>query len=553
MDYISQIKNRILISEIVRERVKLQKHGSNFMACCPFHNEKTASFTVNNNRQTYHCFGCGAHGDIFDFTMKFEGLTFNEALENLAKKAGIVIKKQQRVVHYQYDILKTAVNWFKNNLHRYPQALQCLQSRCINKESIKTFEIGYSPITGVNSFLKKQGFSELQISEAGLISKNYKEYFYDRIILPIHNNNGQIIALGGRSLKNNHPKYLNSPETTIFKKSETIYALHLARSENTENIIVVEGYLDVIALHQEGIKNTVAPLGTALTPFHLQKLYKMYKEIIICFDGDNAGRNATLKTIRLALADNLTYQISFILLENNNDPCDIISQNGVIAFHKLLKSRKSISEALWEILSIDTDFSKPEKKARLRENIFQYIKIIKNKEIQQYYRSFFAKKINRTDIQPNSNNHLLPSINFTNGTMLIKIVFSYPEILQDPKKEEIFAQFIMENNTLILIQDFVITTINEDNLDKLCDTSFQGKFSKKIQEILNNSYTITNKEHALAVWDKIMLTEEIKYLEKEYSYEVSQALKNNLSENKANNILQQLIKLKSSLHKNLND
>ncbi|MBQ4875239.1 MAG: DNA primase [Rickettsiaceae bacterium H1] len=547
MDYVNQIKERIQLSEIVRERVKLERKGRNFLGFCPFHNEKTPSFTVNDDKRFYHCFGCGAHGDIFDFVMKFEGLTFTEVTSNLAEKAGITIEVRQRKKNYRYEILELATEWFKKNLSENKQVVNYVKSRYIKGEAVRLFGIGYAPVTGVKNYLQSKGFTKTQIAESGLISKNYKEYFYNRIIFPIRNSNGQVVAFGGRTINNTHPKYLNSPESSVFNKSETLYGFNLAKKESLESIIIVEGYFDVIALYQSGIKNVAAPLGTALTYLHLRKLAELYKEIIICFDGDSAGRNAVLKVIKLFFSMEYFPKASFIFLPPGKDPCDSITKNGIDFFHSLLKERKTISETLWEVLSEQFELSIPEEKVKLKNQLFKYIGLIEDKNSSNYYRNFFIKKLNSANKKKSKPYDLLFSINSGAGEVLIKIVLLYPELLNNSIAEEQFAKFKMETLVLSDIQSLIVSFINQGNSSDLADYCSRNSLSNEIKRIMNNQYALSTKEQAFVLWKRIMITEEIKSLEEEYKNEITESLNMNKSHNKAEEILTRLLELKQLL------
>ncbi len=548
MDYTREIKQRLLISDVIKEKISLQRKGDNLIGKCPFHKENTGSFTVNDAKQFYHCFGCGEHGDVFEFLMKIEGLTFTQALSNLANKAGVKINTTTHNHHYkQYDILLIAARWFYSNLTKNYTAKEYLSSRNINNNSIKTFQLGFSPPSGAKDYLLSQNITTDQMLVAGLINKKYNEYFYNRIIFPIHSLNGKIIAFGGRILNNLQPKYINSPESELFKKSETLYGIHLARLEKTDSIIVVEGYLDVITLHQNDIKNVVAPLGTSITSAHLTQLTSLYKDVIICFDGDVAGRNSILKIIKLALNTDYQHQIYFTLLPTNKDPHDIINQNGRDFFINLLAAKQLISSTLWTVLTENLDLTHPEDKIKLKQTIFSYLNTIQDKSALQYYKTFFSKKLNSQHTRRSNPNNLLSSINTTNGETLIKIVILYPELLNNSAAEEQFANFQMETNTLSKLQTLIINHINTQQLDKLSELIKNTDTYNEFRNTLNNQHTIT-KQQAITLWQRLMVVEEIKILEQEYKHELTLSLSNNHSNEQANLILNKILNLKSNLN-----
>lgn len=551
MSDIEKIKQRVSVSEIVKEKVKLQRQGSNHIGRCPFHNEKTPSFTVNDNKQFYHCFGCGAHGDIFEFVMKFEGITFMQALSNLAEKVGIKVEAVQKSRCYQYEILELAVKWFREQLSASPSALQYIANRSITKKCAELFCIGYAPVGGVKKYLSHKGYSLTQMAEVGLISKNHRECFSNRIILPIRDSNGRVIAFGGRTLNNSNPKYLNSPECSVFKKSEILYGLNLARQETTDSVIIVEGYFDVIALHEVGIRNVVAPLGTAISIIQLKQLCQLYKEIIICFDGDNAGKNAILKTIKLSLSITDIHKIKFILLPNDKDPYDIVIHDAGQSFRLLLRSQYSISETLWHILSEGIELNNPEQKIRLKNELFESICLIQDKSVLKYYQSFFVKKLCGTHNKKSNSYKLLSSINVSAGEILIKVALSYPELLNNAVAEEQFATFKMETIVLQNIQDFIISLINLNTIDQISNPVAQGGLNAVIDKISNNQYEIQNKAQASIIWGRLVILEEIKHLELEYRDEMTKAFESNRSDGRARDILTHLLELKSLLHDSL--
>ncbi|MCM1001500.1 MAG: DNA primase, partial [Wolbachia endosymbiont of Melophagus ovinus] len=324
MDYIDIIKSRLLLSDIVGKKVRLTKSGDNFVGLCPFHNEKTPSFFVSNTRGSYHCFGCSAHGDVFEFVSQTEGLSFKEALERLASVAGVELPKNLNITKESdklFSTLSLAANWFAQ---KKQGVMAYLRQRKISPEIIDKFKIGYAPNSGLKEYFNSSGIKDEILIDVGLINKNSRDYFYDRLIFPIHNIAGKVIGFGGRALSSEQqPKYLNSSESQLFKKRENLYGLNLALSEirKKQHIFVVEGYMDVIALHQAGISNTVAPLGTAISAEQIQNLWRFAKEVSICMDGDSAGRRAATRVAEFALPIlKPGYPLKFVTLPSDKDP-----------------------------------------------------------------------------------------------------------------------------------------------------------------------------------------------------------------------------------------
>src|SRR4030042_1836314 len=309
---LEEVRSKVDIVDFISDYVQLKKSGQNYKALCPFHAEKTPSFMVSQPKQIFHCFGCGAGGDVVSFLMKHETLSFNEAMQVIAKKAGIKIgefafdKDRSERREKLLTINREAANFFIKNLHDSEAARMYLKKRGIEDVSLQSFSIGYAPSKrdGLMKFLKKTEFSDSLIKDAGLIvsdEKGSRDVFRGRIIFPIYNYQNDIVAFGGRVLDDALPKYLNSPETELFKKGETLFALNLAKEEIRKKgyAVLVEGYLDTIICHQYGFKNTVAPLGTALTLKQLQRLTPLAKKIVLVFEGDAAGVAAAKEILRI--------------------------------------------------------------------------------------------------------------------------------------------------------------------------------------------------------------------------------------------------------------
>jgi len=354
---LEEIKTRIDIVDFISEYVQLRKSGQNFKALCPFHSEKTPSFMVNPSKQIFHCFGCGVGGDVVSFMMKHENIPFNEALHNVAKKAGIDLRefkfdkehteKRDRIL----QINREAMNYFIKNLKGSEKAKTYLRKRGIEEDSLKGFSIGYATAErdGLIKHVKKMGYSDSVIKEAGLAvsyEKGSRDIFRERIIFPIFNNQGDTVAFGGRVLDDSLPKYLNSPETGVFKKGETLFGLNLAKEEIRRKgySLIVEGYLDTIVCHQYGFKNTVAPLGTALTSKQLQRLKPLTGRIVLVFDNDNAGVAAAKRSLTILFENN--FRAKVLLLPEGEDPDSFLRKEGSQPFKKMLSNAMSVIEFL---------------------------------------------------------------------------------------------------------------------------------------------------------------------------------------------------------------
>ncbi|NBQ68112.1 MAG: DNA primase [Nitrosomonadaceae bacterium] len=401
--FIHDLLSRVDIVDAIDRHVPLKKAGANFVACCPFHSEKTPSFTVSQTKQFYHCFGCGAHGNAISFLIEYSGLSFIEAVQDLAAYAGMQLPEQQssNVSHHsasddsQQDFasdsdhnnteispqdllnaLQTATRYYREQLKVSEKAIAYLKKRGLSGKTAARFAIGYAPadwqnLAAVFSDYNSDKTRKL-LTQAGLVitSGETKQYdrFRDRIMFPILNQKGQIIGFGGRVLAKEEPKYLNSPETILFEKGRELYNLFSARRAIREAncVIVVEGYMDVIALSQHGIDHAVAALGTATTSFHIQKLLRQTDNIIFCFDGDKAGRKAAWRALEnsLALLSDGKY-LSFLFLPEGADPDSYINQFGKESFEQQLKQTLPLSEFLFKELCSEVNLQTSEGRAKL--------------------------------------------------------------------------------------------------------------------------------------------------------------------------------------------
>lgn len=385
--FINDLLARIDITDIVGSRVKLRRTGSNLVGLCPFHAEKTPSFTVSQSKQFFHCFGCGAHGSAISFVMQFEHLSFIEAVENLATPLGLCLPKtveDKNSAHYKelYKTTEATALFFEQQL---PTAIKCidyLKSRGFTGAICKKFRVGYAPNNWENlqSLYKKSSENKQQLIATGLLTiKNDKTYsrFRNRIMFPIRNSRGHIIGFGGRTLENDPAKYLNSPETIIFHKGEELYGLYEARKANNKlnYIIVVEGYLDVIALAQFGITNVVATLGTAISTKQAQLLLRNTSEIFFCFDGDQAGRTAAWRALENALPlmrDGI--QIKFLFLPENEDPDTLIKKESKDIFMKRIDSAVPLADFFFKKLITDININTIDGKAKFAKIGVEWLK-----------------------------------------------------------------------------------------------------------------------------------------------------------------------------------
>ena len=396
-DFINDLSDRVDIVGLINKRVPLKKAGKDYKACCPFHEEKTPSFTVVPNKQIFHCFGCGESGGAIDFIKKFDHLDFVEAVEVLASESGISVVYDQNVKPVdtrfkRYRELMSEVNeYYQIQLKcsvAKARAVDYAKKRGISGTIAKRFELGYAPPgwNNLHEHHKTDGEKLLDLDTLGmLVAKkdkegDYYDRFRDRLMFPIHNAKGNVIGFGGRVLSDkDNPKYLNSPETPLFSKSKELYGLYHCRkhSRKIDYILVVEGYMDVIALHQHGITTAVATLGTATTPAHLQTLIRATDTIVFCFDGDKAGRAAAWKALQISLpAMTAGLMIKFLLLPDGEDPDTLIQSESVKAFSRRIEKAQTLSSFLFDHIKSEVPFETIEGKTLFLERASSYINLV---------------------------------------------------------------------------------------------------------------------------------------------------------------------------------
>lgn len=378
--FIQELLNRVDIVDVVDKSVPLKKAGANYSACCPFHNEKSPSFTVSPTKQFYHCFGCGAHGTAIGFLMEYQGVSFVEAVQDLAKNVGLVVPQEtrdadrpaQKVVVGLQESLQQAANFYKAELKKSQRAIDYLKSRGLSGQIAAKFQIGYAPAGWQNLQGVFPHYESEALTTAGLVVENDQgrryDRFRDRIMFPIHDQKGQVIGFGGRVINpEDTPKYYNSPETPLFQKGHELYGLFIARRaiRDAGRALVVEGYMDVVALAQYGIEYAVAALGTATTPYHIAKLMRHADEIVFCFDGDNAGRTAAWRAAMNALpalTDGL--KLTFLFLPKEHDPDSYVREFGKEKFEAEVKAAMPLSQYILQHLSENNPLQSQEDRVR---------------------------------------------------------------------------------------------------------------------------------------------------------------------------------------------
>lgn len=400
--FIELLLERSDIQSVVGARIPLKKKGHDYWACCPFHNEKSASFSVSSQKGFFHCFGCGAHGNAIDFIRQFDNLSFTEAIESLASAAGMevprdeVASKRHESSRPLYNLLTKAKAYYTEQLNRHPMAQLArdyLRQRGLTPEIIQQYQIGFAPPEKSNFSAQCNREEKESLLKLRMATQKYDspfDLFQNRIMFPIHNRKGQVVAFGGRTLGNDKAKYINSPESEVFHKSREIFGLYEALKANRtlDSLLITEGYMDAIALAQYGITNAVATLGTATNTENLSALLKQCTHLTFCFDGDNAGRNAARKAMENALPlleDGV--MIRFLLLPEGEDPDTLVRKEGLAAFQARIEQARPLSSYFFDVYSEGLDLTLPEGKGALKERALPQIELIHSRTIAQAIRS----------------------------------------------------------------------------------------------------------------------------------------------------------------------
>lgn len=412
--FIDDLLERVPVAEIVRARIELKKSGTTYKACCPFHNEKTPSFHVNAQKNFYHCFGCGANGNAINFLREFDNLSFTEAVEELAKIAGVEVPRDERV-QAQFSAQRAMLDALEYAQHQYRQALSShadkgraedyLAGRGLSAEVIERFGIGFAPAQ--RDYLWQGARPDIRsaLVKTRLISDRYDnpfELFQDRLMFPIRNPRGRVVAFGGRTLSGDKAKYINSPESEVFHKSHEVYGLYEAMQANRQldQLLIVEGYMDVVALAQYGLNNAVATLGTATNTDNLTALLSRCPDLVFCFDGDAAGLQAARKAMENALPifeDGM--RLSFLLLPEGEDPDTLVRKEGKEAFSERVRRAKPLSEFFFQIYSKGLDLSLAENRGVLKQRTEPHIEKIQSAVLK----SALRKRLNQISFQYSAN------------------------------------------------------------------------------------------------------------------------------------------------------
>lgn len=427
--FFDEIRSRLTLSEVIGRRVKVTRAGREFKACCPFHHEKTPSFTINDDKQFYHCFGCGAHGDVIKFVMEHDNLAFMDAIEMLASEAGLTVPKpspqaaaEAKKAKDLYDLLEDATQFFQDHLYspKNEDARRYLRERGISAEMLELFRVGFSPDDGqaLRNFLKSKDYTDKDMITAGVLRPSTKggepyAFFRDRVMFPVPDRRGRIVAFGGRILPDHYrppqrsdftpPKYINSSETPLFQKGTMLYGEPTARraAADGQPLLLVEGYLDVIACVQAGVRGALAPMGTAVTEEQISAMWGMIPDFtkipVLCFDGDNAGRKAARRVCdRVLPMLEPGRSVDFAFMPDGEDPDSLINNAGVEGFKKVLRHAVPLFDFIWNAYISGRSFKTPERRAGVIKQLEAEVAKVGHQDVQVHYKSLLRKKVSET-------------------------------------------------------------------------------------------------------------------------------------------------------------
>ncbi len=563
-DFIDDLIERADVSEVIGKRVEIKKAGKEYKACCPFHNEKTPSFTVSPEKGFYHCFGCGAHGTALGFLMDYERLTFVEAIEELAKMVGIPvpITKEDRVINKENNDLKSLLSrvskHYEKNLKESTIAIEYFKSRGIDGKTARHYALGFAK-KSYDDILKNFGKTDKdrkQLLACGLLTEKddggYFDKFRNRVMFPIRNNRGEVVGFGGRVIADEEPKYLNSPGTVLFKKGELLYGLFESKKSIAErnSAIIVEGYTDVIGLYQFGVGNSLATLGTATTDNHINKIFRISDQIIFCFDGDDAGRKAAEKAMKLCLPLVRKNKEAYFLILEDEDPDEFIRKHGHKQFEARLATAQSTDEFLINICNKTSDITSVKGKANAIENAMALVNTIQDgiykdlmvEKIASEYNLTLEKLVNyvpsqkitkkasRTDAQRNKPAYLKNRPSLINQA--IRILLHKPEL---GKIIDLNNQFKHLDQKGVNVLREIIQLIHAKDSIKLA-TIIEHFQDQKLQRYLSQlamDEGLINKNEMLSEFNDITQRLNIQDLRKELTILIERAKNKSLNDQDA--------------------
>ncbi|MDA0331999.1 MAG: DNA primase [Proteobacteria bacterium] len=484
-EFIEDLRQRVPLSDIIGRRVKLIRKGRRFSGLCPFHSEKTPSFSVVDDDGFYHCFGCGAHGDAISFLREIDGLDFMEAVERLADMAGLVMPKSTQIdpaVTRQrkaaFDILEETTRFFEDRLRADEgrDAAQYIKQRGLDAATVKNFRLGYAPRSGLQAVLAGKGFSDDDMILAGVLGKSDRDgrlydYFRDRVLFPIENRQGKVIAFGARALGDAQPKYLNSADSSTFSKKAVLYGWVQAREAVRRKLplVVVEGYMDVIAVQRSGIAAAVAPLGTALTPEQIALLWKLHDEPILCFDGDAAGQRAQLRALeRILPLLEPGRSARLAMLPAGKDPDDVLGESGPEGLRKILVNAQALVDVVWSTTAAQFDTQQPETRAQFWQAVRGLVRSIGNNQVRGAYGDEIESRIAAMRSQTRGQTNIFMArrtIRPATGLMhrhraILALILAHPALV--PANFEALSMLEIANQKLDHVKKAVIDAVIRD-------------------------------------------------------------------------------------------
>ncbi len=540
--FLDELRNRVTLSEIIGRKIRITRAGREFKACCPFHGEKTPSFTINDQKQFYHCFGCGAHGDAIGFLMQHDNLSFIDAVETLAAEAGMQVPKQSpkevEKAKRQKDLfalMEEATLFFQHMLYdpKHRDALDYIRDRGLDDEVLKTYRVGFAPDDGqaLRRHLIAKGYPDAEMKEVGLTKDSSRggdpyTFFRGRIMFPVPDRRGRVVAFGGRILPDHlrppdrgnftPPKYINSTETALFHKGRMLYGEPHARmaASNGEDLVVVEGYMDAIACARAGFKGALAPMGTALTEEQVLSLWKMIpsetKVPILCFDGDSAGRKAAVRVCeRIMPLLEPGKSVRFAFLPEGEDPDTLIRKNGAAALRHVLDKAIPLVDFLWQTATSSGEYKTPELQAGLKKRLMDLVSRVADRDVQSLYRQQLNTRFSETFYSRQENSYRKP---LTKGQKfkprtspvqvrrpmhhlrsiypcaLIAGVINHPEIYDSVEEE--FLAFDTGNGRYDALRNEVVTILSGDSnvgTENIVEILANCGFAQEINDILNES------------------------------------------------------------------
>ena len=589
-EYLDEIKLRLKVSQVVGKTVQLKKRGKEFIGLSPFKNEKSPSFTVNDEKEFYHCFSSGEHGNIFDFLMKTKSIGFGEAVRSLAAEAGMQpyrFSNFDKEKDSRYQIYKSIYKDYSDHFHKElfnkqdHSALAYLENRGLEKNIIEEFNLGYVPFKNnyYDTLIKK--YSEKDLEHTNLFykhdkSQKYIDRFNSRIIFPINNLIGETIAFGGRITRESYlAKYINSPETEFYKKGSVIFNLDKAKNcrSETDEAIIVEGYIDVLSIYSKGVKNVISNSGTAITEKQISLIWKFFSNPIICLDGDESGQKAALRIAeKLFPLINEKNKIYFSIMPEGKDPDDFIKQNGKNGLINLLKEKEIIQNFIWNYHIGKTDQNNPYEISKFEKEIKKLTYSINDETLKKYVLEDFLEKIkNLTPIQETRQNYRYSPFKKRKDFRVLKetkllhhkkkdlskiqiiefsilfIILNYLDLTSKKIEELSEIEFIAEKNEGL--KSTIITSLSEGNDKEVLSSKINTNYEKIIKEINENSniQIITKNKNDQDILD--LLEELIQDHKEQTNLRKIESLEQKLINNLDENSYSELIKLKSQLNR----